>query len=291
MQAKVHIGIAGWSYPDWKGIVYPRRVDPLTYVSRFVDAIEINSTFYRPPEARLSETWLKKTEARQGFFFTAKLHQDFTHHGHLDPGMVESFHEGLAPLVQSGRLDRLLAQFRYDFQDQPAHREQLKRLVESFNETFDLVVEVRHVSWQQPEALEFVASLGVTVCNLDYPVGPQSFNPDLCTIGSQGYFRLHGRNHEKWFSRCSRDETYNYFYNEEELAQIHQRIDRLSQALKTLTVITNNHYQGAELANALELKALLTGQRVEVPEPLLEAYPHLNRISVNRTLFDEETLP
>ena len=53
MSYPVYIGIAGWSYPDWEGIVYTStRMDQLAYVSGFVDCLEINSTFYRPPSER-----------------------------------------------------------------------------------------------------------------------------------------------------------------------------------------------------------------------------------------------
>ncbi|MDH4240158.1 MAG: DUF72 domain-containing protein, partial [Phycisphaerae bacterium] len=78
--------------------------------------------------------------------------------------------------------------------------------------------------------------------------------------------------------QASRDETYDYYYNSEELDQIKQRIDKLANAFETLTIIANNHYRGAELANALELKALLSGQKQLVPEGLLKAYPNLEKI-------------
>jgi hypothetical protein len=48
----------------------------------------------------------------------------------------------------------------------------------------------------------------------------------------------------------------------------------------SLTVIANNHYKGAELANALELKALITGQKLNVPEGLLQVYPNLAGIAL-----------
>ena len=48
----IRCGVAGWSYPDWEGYVYPAGVrDHLGYLLRYVDMIEINSTFYRPPKA------------------------------------------------------------------------------------------------------------------------------------------------------------------------------------------------------------------------------------------------
>jgi len=282
MAGSVHIGIAGWSYPDWKGIVYDQpRMDQLEYVSRFVDCVEINSTFYRPPVERNTKSWLRRTEHKPDFFFTAKLHRDITHEGKIDAGMVEQFHKGFEPFLQADKLKHLLVQFRYDFADGKEGRQHLAKIAQSFSDTFNLVVEVRHKSWEQPEALEFLQGLGVSVCNLDYPVTWNSFNMKYCTVGTNGYFRLHGRNREKWFSKeAGRDETYNYYYNDRELSQIKERIDRLAGAFATLTVIANNHYRGAELANAIELKALLTGQKQAVPEGLMKTYPNLASIAL-----------
>ena len=90
---------------------------------------------------------------------------------------------------------------------------------------------------------------------------------------------MHGRNAEKWFSKSTRDETYDYYYNENELGEIKDRINELAKAFKTLTVISNNHYRGAELANSLELKCLLTGEKQFVPAGLLKEYPQLAKIA------------
>ena len=288
MADKVYIGIAGWSYPDWNGIVYTStKVDQLKYVSRFVDCIEINSTFYRPPGERNSQSWLERTQAKPDFFFTAKLHRDFTHKGKIDLSLARQFHEGFKPLLSAGRLKVLLVQFRYDFDDLPRNRQHLSEIVNIFSGTFKLTVEVRHKSWEKPDALEFLDQLGVTVCNLDYPVGRNSFDLQQCTIGKTGYLRMHGRNTATWFSKAGRDQTYNYYYNDTELNQIKDRIDGLSGTLESLTVIANNHYKGAELANALELKALLTGRKQAVPEGLLIAYPKLSQIALEQSLYDK----
>jgi uncharacterized protein YecE (DUF72 family) len=282
MAGKVYIGIAGWSYPDWKGIVYTEpKIDQLEFVSRFVDCVEINSTFYRPPFEKTTASWLRRTEHKPDFFFTAKLHRDFTHEGKIDPGMVKQFYKGFEPFLQADKLKHLLVQFKWNFADSQDARLHLARIIENFSGAFSLAVEVRHKSWEQEEALEFLRSLGVSVCNLDYPVAWNSFNMKYCTVGTNGYFRLHGRNREKWFSKdAGRDETYNYYYNEQELSQIKNRIDRLADAFATLTVIANNHYRGAELANAIELKALLSGQKQPVPEGLLKTYPNLEKVAL-----------
>jgi len=282
MSCPVYIGIAGWSYPDWKGIVYPPgKIDQLEYVSRFVDCIEINSTFYRPPFEKTTKSWLQRTSEKKDFFFTAKLHRSFTHEGAVDAEIVHSFHNGFAPLLEAGKLKYLLIQFRYDYDDTDRNRRHLAEIVKSFSGVFSLVIEVRHKSWQMPDALEYLEDLGVTVCNLDYPTTWNSFDLQHCTVGRSGYFRLHGRNVEKWFSKAGRDETYNYYYNEKELEQVKERIDELAGAFEVLTVITNNHYRGAELANAIELKALITGRRQPVPEGLLKTYPNLKKIALS----------
>lgn len=286
MAGRVYIGIAGWSYPDWKGIVYTSsKIDQLEYISRFVDCLEINSTFYRPPFEKTTKSWLEKTSKRRDFFFTAKLHRSFTHEGRMDAEVVKHFHRGFEPFLEAGKLKHLLVQFRYDFDNASRNRRHLTEIVENFSNSFNLAVEVRHKSWQMPDALEFLEGLGVSVCNLDYPTTWNSFDMQQCTIGKNGYFRMHGRNAEKWFSKAGRDETYDYYYNEDELAQIKHRVDALAKAFETLTVIANNHYRGAELANALELKVLISGQKQPVPEGLLRTYPNLERIALNKQLF------
>jgi uncharacterized protein YecE (DUF72 family) len=282
MVCPMHVGIAGWSYPDWEGIVYPKRkMDQLVYVSEFVDCIEINSTFYRPPFERTTTSWRNRTADRPEFFFTAKLHQSFTHEGKIDPAVVKQFHEGFGPLLDEGKLQHLLVQFRYDFGDTPATRDHLARIVDRFRDAFRLVVEVRHKSWEKPDALAFLEGQGVTVANLDYPISSNSFNLQHCTVGTHGYFRMHGRNVEKWFSKAGRDQTYDYLYQPDELTAIKERLDSLGKAFESLTVIANNHYRGAELTNAIELKALLSGRKQPVPEGLLKTYPRLARIATS----------
>jgi len=283
MVCPMYIGIAGWSYPDWEGIVYTNpKSDQLEYVSGFVDCIEVNNTFYRPPAERMTKSWLERTAQWPEFFFTAKLHQSFTHEGKIDAAVVRQFHEGFRPVLDAGKLKHLLAQFRYDFTDNPPNRQHLAKIVSQFRDAFSLVVEVRHKSWEKKDALTFLQDLGVTVANLDYPTSGQSFNLQHCTVGKDGYFRMHGRNTEKWFSKSSRNATYDYFYKEKELAAIKERLDSLGKAFESLTVIANNHFRGAELANAIELKALVTGQKQPVPEGLLRTYPNLANVAATK---------
>jgi len=284
---KIKVGIAGWSYPDWRGIVYPdSKTDMLSYAAQFVDVIEINSTFYRPALSWDSQIWLNRTQNTDDFFFTAKLHQDFTHNGIFDEAFINAFKEGLSPLMEAGKLRQFLAQFRYDFDDKESHRLRLERIAGLFAGLCPLAVEVRHKSWQEPGAVQFFKELQVNVCNLDYPIGPQSFNPQtLEPIGPHGYFRMHGRNAEKWFSKSPRDEAYDYIYSGAELDDMLKKMKRLAEGCQTYTVIANNHYRGAELANAIQLKAMLTGIKKRFPEGLLIEYPELIEYAENAILF------
>ncbi len=292
MSCPIYIGIAGWSYADWRGIVYPSSsTDQLTYVHPYVDCIEINSTFYRPPSERNSQIWLDKTRTKTDFFFTAKLHKSFTHEGRLAHDLVNQIHQGFEPLLRANRLKHLLAQFKYDFADTPATRQQLVSIKDRFSEAFNLIVEVRHKSWENAEALDFLKRLGVGVCNLDYPTTTNSFDLKHCAVGRHGYMRLHGRNTKAWFDKTAgRDETYNYDYDEQELHQIKDRLTQLAGSSRHIVLIGNNHYKGAELVNAIELKHLLTGQKQRVPPGLIKAYPRLKNIAITEIPKGQQSL-
>ena len=78
----IHVGTAGFSYKDWVGPVYPvdkpAGFDPLAYLAGFFSCIEMNVSFYRVPEARSVEKWVRAV-AREDFRFTFKLYRGLTH--------------------------------------------------------------------------------------------------------------------------------------------------------------------------------------------------------------------
>jgi len=273
-------GISGWSYPDWEGWVYPPRCgDTLAYVAPYVDFVEINSSFYATPQAAVAAGWLERTQHLPGFFFTAKLNQAFTHAGLRDPAAAAAFCDGLRPLCANGRLRALLAQFPASFDDTASHAAQLAWLRDTFHEA-PLILELRHRSWQAPAALAFCQRLGVSVANLDYPTSAESFDLDACRVGTERYLRLHGRNREAWANpRAGRDQTYNYLYSPAELDAIAARAQRLAEGSPRVMIAANNHFQGKALVNALEIRARVRRQPVDVP-PLLQArYPRLKDVA------------
>jgi len=272
---RIRVGIAGWSYEDWNGTVYPKGTrDKLRYIAPFVDVIEINSPFYRTPSARTVDSWVKRTEDLPNFDFTVKLHQDITHRGRLDPHEADAFRAAFDSMQAAGKLSHLLAQFRYDFEDTPANRSHLEGICRAFGDMANLAFEFRHMSWQEAEAEAFIESLDGTIVNLDYPGAPSGDR-----AGSHAYMRLHGRNAKAWFDRkAGRDETYDYLYNDREIDAITNRALGIAELSKSMTLIANNHYRGKEVANALQIKALLTGEAVDIPPPLAKTYPQLEDI-------------
>jgi hypothetical protein len=53
--------------------------------------------------------------------------------------------------------------------------------------------------------------------------------------------------------------------------------------------VTNNHFEGKAGVNALQLKNMITGQRVKAPEPLLKHYPELSQIA--DPIYDQSASP
>ncbi|NWF57112.1 MAG: DUF72 domain-containing protein [Syntrophaceae bacterium] len=279
----IRVGPAGWSYQDWEGIVYPpkkgAKFDPLVYLSEFFDTIELNNTFYRPPTPTMSKSWARRVQSNPRFKFTAKLYRNFTHaRESLTEADEVTFKSGLAPLMEAGRLGALLIQFPYSFHNKEENQAYVKALAERFKE-YPLVLEIRHASWDRAPAYRFLREIGMGFCNVDQPTVSYSIGPTKKVTGKIGYLRLHGRNVKEWFREdAGRDARYDYLYNEFELFEVSERIRSIAREAEEVYVITNNHYRGKAVTNALELKAKLGEKDLKMPEVLLEHYPQLKEI-------------
>jgi len=284
-KARVYVGTSGWSYPDWEGVVYPRRRagsrGDLAYVAEFLDAVEINTTFYRPPRPAYCAKWVRDVSERPDFLFTLKLWRRFTHEREApwQPGDVRAFREAIRPLTEAGRVGAALMQFPWAFPRTQEHEDWIRRLAEAFAD-LPLVVEVRHVSWGGPEGAEFFRNAGLNFCNIDQPTSRQSVGRTNVHTGEVAYYRFHGRNAAKWFDRrAGRDARYDYLYSEAELAPWVKRITEMAERVGRIFVMTNNHYRGQSFVNALQVRSALLHRPVPVPAELREHYPVLNRIA------------
>ena len=284
----IHIGPAGWSYKDWEGVVYPKKAgskfDPLSYLARFFDTIEINSSFYRPPTPSTTKSWANRVADNPAFTFTAKLHRVFTHErGKATREDERAFREAMNPLAEFKRLGAILIQFPWSFKNTDEERTYLTKVIDQFQE-YPLVVEVRHASWNTPGVYEELEARGVGICNIDQPMFKKSIKPAALTTSGIGYVRLHGRNYQNWFrEQAPRDDRYNYLYSLDELDPWITRIREVAKQAKESYVITNNHFLGKAVVNALEIKSILNGTKVPAPLPLFDKYPALQEVATPET--------
>jgi uncharacterized protein YecE (DUF72 family) len=286
----VRVGPAGWSYPDWAGYVYPSRrpkgFHEAAYLAEFFDTIEINTSFYQPMRAEHAAGWIERVAANPRFVFTAKLWQRFTHEGSPAAPAATAEDEravraGFDVLRAAGKLGAVLLQFPFSFHRTRETVAYLTSLLKRFGD-YPLVVEVRHASWNSQETFDLLRESGAGFCNIDQPIIGRSLEPSAETTSPVGYVRLHGRRYDTWFTddaSVPSHERYNYLYSSDELAPWRERIENVAEHSRTTFVITNNHYQGKGVMNALQLISILKGAKVKVPEPLRQHYPELDAIA------------
>jgi uncharacterized protein YecE (DUF72 family) len=278
----LRVGPAGWSYKDWEGIVYPsgggRSFDPLAFLADYCDTIEINSSFYAPPSPKSAASWARKVRNNPNFRFTAKTWQRLSHQseGESHASLSENcdiVQASMEPLANAGVLGALLIQFPWKFRYYVENLEYLGNLFD-FLKDFPLVLEVRHGSWNREPFYGFLRENNVALCNIDQPVIGNSMKPDARLTARLGYFRFHGRNYDNWFKEgAGRDARYDYLYTKDEIHQLSGRVRKVQKEAEETYVVTNNHFRGQALVNAMEILEELDGEPPAVP-PLLEAaYP------------------
>jgi uncharacterized protein YecE (DUF72 family) len=286
----LRIGPAGWAYPDWAGFVYPSRrakgFHEATYLAEYFDTIEINTSFYQPLRPEHAAQWIDRVAANPRFLFTAKLWQRFTHDIRSVTSSSAAADEravraGFDVLRAANRLGAILLQFPFSFHRTKETVEYLSAVLKRFAD-YPLVVEVRHATWDSPETLDLLRASGASFCNIDQPIIGRSLAPSAQATSPVGYVRLHGRRYDTWFTddaKIPAHERYNYLYTADELAPWVTRINKVSTQVRDTFVVTNNHFQGKAVVNALQLISILKGSKVKVPEPLRQHYPQLEAIA------------
>jgi uncharacterized protein YecE (DUF72 family) len=291
----IHIGPAGWAYKDWDGTVYPDQIKkskhPVEYLAQYFDLIEINTSFYGHIKPEWGKLWCRKAKAvNPDFLFTAKLNKAFTH---SPVAVVESTsaktirysdkdedntRAGLDSIAEEGMLGALLMQFPISFKNTDENRDHLELLIRQFRE-YPLAVEVRHASWQNAGTLRYFFEKGVAFCNIDQPQLGQAVKPSDEVTSNIGYVRLHGRRYDQWFEPEKPSDRYDYLYSAEELLGWKGKIETMAKKANVTFVVANNHFQGKAPANALELRSMITGEKVKAPETLVKTYPRLEAIA------------
>jgi len=269
MPQGIYIGTSGWSYPKgegtWIGSFYPAgKIDELEFYSQFFDTVEVNSSFYRPPDPGIASSWARRVPA--GFLFAVKLWQKFTHpkmfreatgeEAIIAAADVELFRASLEPLAGAGKLGALLAQFPPSFRNDAAGRRVLAAMARAFGE-YPLAVELRHRSWSDdPRTADFLKQNNAAWVQIDEPKFAGSIAEELPVTSSLAYFRFHGRNAADWWTGDN-ETRYRYLYSPEEISELTDRVKTASREARLLFAFFNNHWKAWAPRNANDLKRAL----------------------------------
>jgi len=215
---QVMTGTSGFSYAAWRGSFYPKKLPQtgmLAFYAGKLGAVEINSTFYRLPDASLLERWAAATPGP--FRFAVKSPRGITHMRRL-AGVGDEVAR-LADRVGAlgDRLGPIL------FQLPPTLRKDVG-LLEAFLATLPAglraAVEFRHESWLADDVYAVLSRHDTALCVAD---SEEFATPFVATAG-WGYLRLRRQDYDKaalrrWAKRLraqSYDAAYVFFKHEAE---------------------------------------------------------------------------
>lgn len=264
---RIVIGTSGYSFADWVGPFYPpgtRPADFLAFYARHFEAVEVNSSYYRVPDAAMFERMVQKTPA--GFRFVVKLYQAMTHERSRDPALYRAFLAALAPLKAAGRYDGLLAQFPWGFKRTPDHRRHLAAMRELLDGE-PLFVEFRHDSWLTPELEPSLRAHRIGYCAVDEPRLPGLMPPVAMVTAEDAYVRFHGRNAETWWGRSGEPgraagDRYDYDYREDELQEWVKKVAELAEQARRTYLFFNNCHAGQAARSAKLMQEMLRQQKL-----------------------------
>lgn len=244
----MRIGTAGWSVPRDAAPDFPGEGQHLDRYARVMNAVEVNSSFYRSHRLATWARWATQTPA--DFRFAVKVPRAWTHERRLDVdrAAIRPFLEEIAGLEDKLRL--LLVQLppSLAFDERLAHA--FFAELRAAQPAAAVVCEPRHASWFAAQADRALATWQVARAAADPARWPAAARPGGW-LGPYGdgrgallYYRWHGTPRVYW----SRYET----------SWIEARLAELSawppQAERWC--IFDNTAAGAALVNALELQRM-----------------------------------
>ena len=285
---RIKVGTASWTdktllASGW----YPKDADNperrLEYYASQFPLVEVDSTYYTPPNERNSRLWAERTPA--GFTFNIKAFSLLTQHPtrvsalykdlrpeteatnvylkDVDEPVVdqvwERFLGALSPLADAGRLGCLLFQFPPWFGIARKNKHYIlecKRRCEPYR----ICVEFRNASWMteenRAETLDFLTTYAVPYTVVDMPQGYRSSVPPVLAATSDlSVVRFHGHS-DKWQSKDIY-ERFGYLYGEDELRDWAPKVEQLAEKASEVHVLLNNCYRDYAQRNARQLAELL----------------------------------
>jgi uncharacterized protein YecE (DUF72 family) len=294
----VLIGTASWTDPTLvkQGNFYPPDAKTpearLRFYAEQFPIVEVDSTYYFPPNERNAVLWIDRTP--KGFTFNIKAYSLLTNHptkrdslykdllAELPDALEDKknlyreqlpekavdevwqrFHDALMPLHSAGKLGAVLFQFPQWFVIGRKNKEYILEAADRLKD-FRIAVEFRHKSWMEErnleETLSFLADNDLPLVCVDMPQGFDSSLPPIAvaTAKDLAMVRFHGRDRKVWAKKnVSASERFRYEYSEEELKEWVPKINDLSEQARETHVLMNNCYRDFAVNNARQLGDLL----------------------------------
>ena len=180
----VWIGTSGYNYPEWKGSFYPADLAAakmLPYYAARFPTVEINYTFYRMPNEKLTSGWAAQTPSP--YKLTLKAPRRITHDNRLKNtgDLVAGFCQVAGTL--GDKLGALLFQL-------PPNLKKDAALFDAFLEELPprlcAAFEFRHPSWFDDEIFARLATRNLALCVAD----SEKLSAPVKVTADYAYFRL-----------------------------------------------------------------------------------------------------
>jgi uncharacterized protein YecE (DUF72 family) len=274
-KSKILVGTASWSDPGFVEHWYPKKMpagDRLAWYAQHFDMVEVNSSFYSVPEARLVERWCHNTP--DGFVFDVKLHQLLSRHStnqkllppslqkvaetdakgrvnltpKIERALIAEFQRPLEILRREGKLGALLLQLSPGFSPRKHSLDELEDLLGQLAE-YRMAIELRNRNWVEGDnlkpTLDFFREHSATLVSVDAPaekhftIMPPELN--AVTHPQLAYLRLHGRDAHAYTTGKTVAARFNYDYSDAEIEEVSERARKLTEEAKEVHVVFNNN--------------------------------------------------
>ncbi len=160
--ADIWFGTSGFSYKEWKPEFYPQDLPAdqfLNYYAGRFNSVEIDYTFYRMPNQKTIDSWVRSTPA--GFRFALKASRQITHRERLkSPSDALEYLLGIVPGL-GNRLGPILFQLPPFFRCDP---QKLEMFLAAIPLGIRAAFEFRHESWFSPEVYRLLIARQAALC-------------------------------------------------------------------------------------------------------------------------------
>jgi uncharacterized protein YecE (DUF72 family) len=233
------IGCSGFLYREWKEIFYPKGLAQKNWFQFYCEhynTIEINSSFYKLPTLASLTNWYEKSPS--DFLFTIKAPRGVTHYKKFN--QVQDVVNDFYNLIEEGLGDKLGCIL---FQMPPSYsytEERLHNILDHLNPKHHNVLEFRHASWWNEDAIRQLSEHNVTFSGSSYP---SALPDDLIQNTDLVYYRFHGK-----------PVLYKSLYS---AAEMEHFVKQFNEPAKVAYVYFNNTWGTSALINSKQLMDLV----------------------------------